>query len=144
MRTFVDTRQLPYTPEQIFDLVANVEDYPNFVPGWCAAKVRRRDGNNAYVEQQIGIGSFSASFDSEAVFQRPEQIRIVAMTGPFRCFEIRWSFEPLPGGGCRTRFQAGFELRPRLLEAAVGRLFADFTRRIVDSFERRALERYGR
>lgn len=143
METYEETRELIYTPEQMFDLVADVERYGEFLPGWLDARILERDGDVVFVDQEVGMGAFHTSFITQAIFTRPEYIEITSTDGPFLYLAVRWIFEPAHKSGCLTHFYAGFELRSRLLERVVGRLFSDIMRRAVLAFEQRARQFYG-
>ena len=143
METYTEERKLPYTPDQMFDLVADVETYGDFVPGWINAEIIERDGEVVYVEQEVGLGMFHTSFISQGIFTRPESIEITSSDGPFVYLAVRWTFEAANKTDCIIHFYAGFELRSRFLEKVVGPLFDDIMRRCVSAFEQRALELYA-
>ena len=144
METYVEKRMLPYTPDQMFDLVADVESYGDFVPGWQNAKILESDGDVVYVDQEVGLGIFHTSFVSQGIFIRPESIEITSSDGPFVYLAVRWKFEGTDESGCLIRFHAAFELRSRFLEKFVGPIFSDVMKRCVSAFEQRAHERYTR
>ena len=144
METYIDERESPYTPGQMFDLVADVESYGEFVPGWLSARIVQRDREVVYVEQEIGVGMFHTRFVSQGIFTRPESIEITSTDGPFVYLAIRWSFEASDKSGCTIHFRAGFELRSRFLEKVMGRLFSDTMRRCVLAFMQKAHELYAR
>jgi coenzyme Q-binding protein COQ10 len=124
-------------------LVADIENYGAFVPGWLNATIIERDGDVVYVDQEVGLGMFHTSFVSQGIFTRPEIIEITSSDGPFVYLAIRWTFEASNKSGCIIHFHAGFELRSRFLEKLVGPLFSDVMRRCVSAFEQRAQELYG-
>lgn len=144
MKTYIDKREFPYTPDQMFDLIADVEGYGDFVPGWLNARILERDGEVVYVEQEVGLGMFHTSFVSQAIFIRPESIEITSTDGPFVYLAIRWSFETSNKSGCIIHFHAGFELRSRFVEKAMERLFSDAMQRCVSAFEQKAHELYAK
>jgi coenzyme Q-binding protein COQ10 len=143
MEICIDKREFLYTPDQMFDLVADIENYGAFVPGWLNATIIERDGDVVYVDQEVGLGMFHTSFVSQGIFTRPEIIEITSSDGPFVYLAIRWTFEASNKSGCIIHFHAGFELRSRFLEKLVGPLFSDVMRRCVSAFEQRAQELYG-
>jgi len=143
VKTYIEKRKLPYTPDQMFDLVADVERYGDFVPGWLNARILESDGVVVYVDQEVGLGMFHTSFVSQGIFTRPESIEITSSEGPFVYLAVRWTFEASNKSGCIIRFQAGFELRSRFLEKVVGPLFSDMMARCVSAFEQRAHELYA-
>lgn len=138
---------MPFAPGQIFDLVADVRRYPEFLP-WCtAARVRRREGPNIEIDElAIGFGPFHEKFVSRVVLSPddPAALRIETsgMEGPFRHLASRWSFE-LHGEGTMIDFALEFEFRSRLLQHTVRALFAEAVRRMVSAFEARAMRLYG-
>lgn len=142
MRIYEETRELPYSPEQMFDLVADVESYGLFLPGWVDASIVERDGDVLFVEQEVGMGAFHTSFITQATFSRPERIELYSTDGPFVYFAVLWNFNRADPSSCLTHFYVGFELRSRFLERVVGHLFSDIMRRSVQAFEHRAHELY--
>ena len=98
MHKYSKRLQLPYSAEQLFELVLDVEKYPEFVPGWHAAKIRARGDNTLSVEQTVGVGPLRWSFMSQAQFERPRRITITAIEEPFRELRLDWRFEKAPGG----------------------------------------------
>jgi coenzyme Q-binding protein COQ10 len=137
MRSHTEERELPYPVERVFDLVADVERYPLFVPGWRSVRILGRDGDTARVEQCIAVGPFDWRFVSESVFQRPERIRITASDGPFRHLRIEWLFTPRDGPRSLTRLSMTYEMRSQLVERAAALLLADLPRRTLHAFEDR-------
>jgi coenzyme Q-binding protein COQ10 len=143
METYIEKRKLPYTPDQMFDLVADVESHGDFVPGWINACILESDRDVVYVEQEVGLGMFHTSFVSQGIFTRPESIEITSSDGPFVYLAISWTFEASNKSGCIIRFHAGFELRSRFFEKIAGPLFSDIMGRCVSAFEQRAHEFYA-
>ena len=143
METYIEKAESPYTPEEMFDLVADVESYGDFVPGCLNAAILEREGDVVYVDQEVGLGMVHTSFVSQGIFTRPESIEITSSDGPFLYFAVRWTFEASNKSGCIIRFHAGFELRSRFLEKVMGPLFNDTMRRCVSAFEQRAHELYA-
>lgn len=143
MEIYEETRELPFSPAQMFDLVSDVESYGEFLPGWHDAKIIERDGNVVFVAQEVGMGRFHANFITQAIFTRPKHIEISSTDGPFLYLAVRWTFERANESGCLAHFYAGFELRSRFLERVVGPFFSDIMRRGVQAFEQRAYKLYG-
>jgi coenzyme Q-binding protein COQ10 len=143
MPTHAEQRTLPYTPEQLFDLVADVERYPEFLP-WClGARVRRREGNLVVADLLIGFKMFRERFTSRVVLDRPQRIDVSYEEGPFRYLNNHWIFEALPDGRCRIDFFVDFEFRSAILQKIIGVLFNEAVRRMVSAFEGRARQLYG-
>lgn len=143
METYIEKRAFHFTPDQMFDLVADVESYGDFIPGWLNATIIERDGDVVYVDQEVGLGMFHTRFVSQGIFTRSESIEITSSDGPFVYLAIRWTFEASNRSDCIIHFHAGFELRSRFLEKLVGPLFSDVMQRCVSAFEQRAHELYA-
>lgn len=142
MTTHAEKRVLPYTPEQLFDLVAAVERYPEFLP-WCtAARIRSREGGVMIADMAIGFRMVRERFTSRVVLDRPRGIDVTYADGPFKRLTNRWRFIPVPGG-CEIDFFVDFEFRSRILEKMIGLLFEEACRRMVAAFEARAKALYG-
>ncbi len=142
MATHAERRALPYTPEQMYALVADVERYPDFLP-WCrAARVTRRDGDVLYADLVIGFKMFRERFSSRVTLSPPDRIHVDYVKGPMRHLNNHWRFEP-HDKGCIIDFYVDFEFRSTLLQAAIGLLFNEAVRRMVAAFEARARVLYG-
>jgi coenzyme Q-binding protein COQ10 len=138
-------RLLPYSSEQLFDLAADVERYPKFLHWWKAARVKRRDGDVYYTDQDLAFGPVRVRFGSKTSLHRPDRIEVTSYDPPFREFKLAWTFETLPDVHCcKVRLIAGFELRSRLLQEVVERLLPDITPEVITAFESRATRLYGR
>jgi coenzyme Q-binding protein COQ10 len=143
MPTHAEERDLPYSPEQLFALVADVEKYPEFLP-WClASRIRRREGNMLEADLVIGFKLVRERFTSRVTLTPPHRIDVAYTDGPFRYLDNHWIFQPLPGGGCRISFFVDFEFRSRMLQKIIGVLFNEAVRRMVTAFESRARVLYG-
>jgi coenzyme Q-binding protein COQ10 len=143
----VENRVVAHAPVQLFDLVADVRRYPEFLP-WCqAVRVRRRDGAIEYNELAIGFGPWHERFVSRVELKpdNPDGPRIdtTGTEGPFRRLVSRWIFHPHPNG-TSIHFELEFEFRSRLLQQTVRLLFADTVKRMVSAFEARADQLYGK
>ncbi len=142
MPRFTEQKLVPYRDEQLFDLVADVGRYPEFLP-WCAgAKLRSATETELVADLTIGFGPFRESFTSRVALQRPGLIRVRYENGPFRYLTNQWRFIPDPRG-CRVDFFVDFEFRSRILQAAIGVVFNEAVRRMVNAFIKRAREVYG-
>ncbi len=142
-----ERRVVAHAPLQLFDLVADVRRYPEFLP-WCqAARVRSRSGQTEIAELAIGFGLFHERFVSrvELAPDRAEGPRIVTtgIEGPFRRLASRWTFHP-HANGTEIEFELEFEFRSMLLQQTVRLLFAEAVRRMVAAFEARAAQLYGK
>jgi coenzyme Q-binding protein COQ10 len=144
MPTHAEKRELPYRPEQLFDLVADIERYPEFLP-WCVGvRVRSREDDLVVADLVIGFKMVRERFTSRVKLD-PRNLRIdVAYTdGPFRHLNNHWVFEPLANGNCRIDFYVDFEFRSPVLQRIIGMLFNEAVRRMVHAFEGRARKLYG-
>ena len=144
MATHAEKRVLPHSPEQLFDLVADVERYPEFLP-WCiGARIRSRRENVLAADLIIGFKGFRESFTSEVTLDRAAlRIDVVYRDGPFKYLNNHWIFDAQPDGACEIDFFVDFEFRSRLLQRIIGILFNEAVRRMVAAFEARADQIYG-
>jgi coenzyme Q-binding protein COQ10 len=143
MPTHAERRILPYTPEQMFDLVADVRRYPEFLP-WCvAARVLTRDEQVLVADLTVGFKMFRETFRSRVGLERPGHIHVTYETGPFRYLNNHWRFRPVPEG-VDVDFFVDFEFHSRILQMAIGVVFNEAVRLMVRAFERRAMVLYGR
>lgn len=142
MPTHQETRFLPQTAEQLFDLVSDVEDYPNFLP-WCVAlRVNKRESDVIRADMVVGFKMLREKFTSRVTLTPKERIDVEYLDGPFRYLENRWLFIE-KDGGCEIDFFIDFEFRSRLLRKIMEPLFHEAVRRMVRAFEKRAAERYA-
>jgi coenzyme Q-binding protein COQ10 len=142
MPTHAEKQIVPYTQDQLFDLVADVDKYPRFLP-WCvAARVRHRTGNQLLCDLTIGFGPFRESFTSRVTLDPPRRVNVKYESGPFRYLNNQWDFAPHPAG-TEVAFFVDFEFRSRILRAAIGVVFNEATRRMVNAFRKRAQDVYG-
>jgi coenzyme Q-binding protein COQ10 len=143
MPTHAEQRVLPYTPEELFALVADIERYPEFLP-WCiAARIREREPRLVVADLVIGFKMFRERFTSRVALDPPRQIDVAYAEGPFRYLDNHWKFDPV-AGGCRIDFFVDFEFSSRLMQKVIEILFGEAVRRMVGAFEKRAGELYGR
>ena len=147
MPRHAETRFLPYTADQMYDLVADVARYPEFLP-WCAAaRIRRvaEEGERTVMDADLIISFkvFRERFGSRVVLWPAERkIDTRYLDGPFRHMESTWVFREADGG-CEVDFHVDFEFRNALLQSVIGVVFNDAMQRIVRAFERRAAALYG-
>jgi len=143
MPTHAEKRVLRYTPEQLFDMVADVRRYPEFLP-WCVgARVISRREDELIADLTIGFKMFRETFRSQVALERPHHVHVQYLTGPFRYLNNHWRFHPHPQG-TEVDFFVDFEFRSRLLQAVIGTVFNEAVRLMVRAFERRAMQLYGR
>ena len=143
MPTHAETRILRYTPEQLFDMVADVRRYPEFLP-WCVgARVISRKDDELIADLTIGFKMFRETFRSSVTLDRPHHVHVRYLTGPFRYLNNHWRFTPHPQG-TEVNFFVDFEFKSRMLQAVIGTVFNEAVRLMVRAFERRAMQLYGR
>jgi coenzyme Q-binding protein COQ10 len=142
MPRHAETKILPYTPEQMFDLVADVAKYPQFLPWMIGARIRSRTETDMVADLIIGFRIFRESFTSKVTFARPERIHVDYVSGPLKYLKNEWAFVAVDGG-CRVDFQVDFQFQSRMFETLVGALFTEAVRRMVAAFEKRAAELYA-
>jgi coenzyme Q-binding protein COQ10 len=142
MPTHAERQVVPYAPEQLFDLVADVGSYPKFLP-WCVgARVRSRTDTQLLADLTIGFGPFRENFTSRVTLDRPNRVVVKYENGPFRYLNNQWNFSPR-GSGAEVAFFVEFEFRSRILQAAIGVVFNEAVRRMVNAFLKRARDVYG-
>jgi coenzyme Q-binding protein COQ10 len=142
MPRHTEKRILPYTPEQLFDLVADVGHYQEFLP-WVAATRIREDSETAMVADLIvGFSALKETFSSRVKKNRPEQIDIDYIEGPLKHLHNHWKFRAVPGG-TEVDFCVDFAFRNRIFEALAGQMFDRALRRMINAFEERAAVLYG-
>jgi coenzyme Q-binding protein COQ10 len=143
MPTHAEKRTLPYTQEQLYDLVLDVEKYPEFLPWAVDAKVTSRQGNVLTADLVIGFKMFRERFSSRVIMDRPGRLDISYTDGPFKHLNNHWIFEKVEKG-TRIDFYIDFEFRSRLLQGLIGAVFNEAVRMMVAAFERRARKLYGK
>lgn len=133
-----------HRPDQLFDLVADVERYPEFLP-WCiAARIRSRTETLLVADLIIGFKGIRESFTSKVTLDRDDLlIQVEYEDGPFKYLNNHWKFEETEGGSCLIDFHVDFEFKSRLLQKVIEILFGEAVRRMVGAFERRADDLYG-
>jgi coenzyme Q-binding protein COQ10 len=143
MPTHAEKKVLPYTDEQLFELVADVRRYPEFLP-WCvAARVISRSEDELVADLTIGFKMFRETFRSQVTLERPHHVHVRYLNGPFRYLNNHWRFRPVPNG-TEVDFFVDFEFKSRLLQAVIGTVFNEAVRLMVRAFERRAYILYRR
>lgn len=142
MPTHAERRLLPYSAEQLFDLVADVGRYPEFLP-WCAgSRVRTATETELVSDLTIGFGPFRETFTSRVELDRTRTVKVRYEHGPFRYLNNVWTFTPDPRG-CLVDFFVEFEFKSRLLQAAIGTVFNEAVKLMVRAFLKRARDIYG-
>ena len=143
MSRFELQRTVPFERAEVFDIVADVESYPEFIPGCRSARVVERDGDRLLVEQEMGVGGWSWRFRTRATLSRAHRIDIATREAPFSYLDQVWRFRDAAGGGTRVLLEVDYRLRNPLLRGLVTSLFDEGFRRTVAAFEQRMRERLG-
>ena len=138
-----ETRQLPYTPEQMFDLVADVARYPEFLPWVTAVRVRSNSDEAMVADVIVGFKGLRETFSSRVEKHRPDRLRVDYLEGPLKHLQNDWKFEPDGQGGCKIDFCVDFAFKNRVFEMLAGQVFDRAVRKMVNAFEERAARLYG-
>lgn len=136
-------RRLPYTPEQMFDLVADVASYPRFLPWVSAARVRTNSPTEMIADLVVGFGGLKERFTSRVRKERPGCLTVDYVDGPLKSLRNDWTFTADGAGGCEIGFEVTFAFRSRILETVAGQVFERALRRMIGAFEERARVLYG-
>jgi coenzyme Q-binding protein COQ10 len=138
-----EKRVLPYTPAQLYELVVDIERYPEFLP-WCmGARIRTREEDLIVADLIIGFKMFRESFTSRVSHQRPDRIDVAYTDGPFKYLNNHWIFNELGDGKTEIDFYVDFEFRSRILQAAIGAVFNEAVKKMIAAFEARAKQLHG-
>ena len=146
MTSHAETKYLPYTAKEMFDLVADISSYPEFLP-WCAAARVRKEIQKGVVKQieadlVISFKVFREKFGSRVLLDASKfTIETEYLDGPFRHMQSVWSFNNSEQG-CEVNFNVDFEFKNAMLQSIIGLVFNDAMQRIVRAFERRAADLY--
>ncbi len=143
MPTHAETKILPYTPEQMFDLVAGVDRYPEFLP-WClASRITKRESDAFYADLIIGYKMVREKFTSRVFLNRPDLIRVEYLSGPMKYLSNEWRFSDDGQGGCIIDFYVDFEFKNPFFQKLMGLFFNELVKRMVGAFEARAIALYA-
>ncbi len=138
-----ETRILPYSAEQMFDLVADVGRYGEFLPWVVATRVRSDSETEMIADMVVGFKSLREKFTSKVSKDRPHSIDVHYMDGPLRDLDNNWTFKQLPQGGCELFFSVDFSFKNKMFEAIAGQYFDRAFHKMVEAFEARAALLYG-
>ena len=137
-----EARLLPYSPEQLFDLVADVGRYQEFLPWVAATRIRKNDETAMVADLVVGFGALKETFASLVRKERPREIEIDYIEGPLKYLHNNWKFRPAPGG-TMVEFCVDFAFKNRIFEALAGQMFDRALRKMIGAFEARAAELYA-
>lgn len=138
MTTHSESRITVHPASLMFDLVADVERYPEFLPSWQCARVLNRDEQGYDTDQTVGMGLLARSFQTHTELERPRRIVVTSDDHVFRSFKINWAFEPLAEDRCRIECQLEFVVDSWLLAPALDMLMVSTASAMVSAFEERA------
>lgn len=144
MTTHAEKRNLPYSPEQLFDLVADVAKYPEFLP-WCInSRITKLEGDDVfYADLTIGYKMVREKFGSKVVLNGPDHLHVEYLSGPMRYLSNHWNFIREDDGSCTIDFFVDFEFKNKILQNLIGVFFTEVMQRMVGAFEMRAKDLYG-
>ncbi len=132
-----------FSPAQMYQLVADVETYPDFLP-WCVdSTVESATEDEVRAKLVLAQGGIQKSFTTCNRLQKDKMIELRLLDGPFHHLEGFWRFEPIDNGGCRVSLDMEFEFAGKLLSLAVGPVFSQMANSLVDAFCERAEDVYG-
>ena len=143
MPRHTETRHLPFTPEQMFDLVADVERYQEFLPWVAAVRIRSDSETETVADLVVGFRALKETFTSKVHKRRPHEIEIDYVEGPLKYLHNTWKFRPDGEGGTLLDFCVDFAFRSRIFETIAGQMFDRALRRMIGAFEDRAHALYG-
>lgn len=136
-----EKRVLPYTSEQLFDLVMDIEKYPEFLP-WClSSRINTKSKSDLSADVVVGYKMFRETFSSRVHFKRAKEIEVEYLKGPMRHLHNQWSFKDVRGG-CEVDFNVEFTMRSRFFEVLVDQFFHRALAKMINAFEVRAAEIY--
>lgn len=135
---------LPFSCEQVFDLAADIERYPEFLKGWISARIQKRESNICYVDQVVGLGPVRLQFTSKAVLYRPERIEVTSTEAPFRQFRMTWLVAAASPAGCRVSVATEIELQSGIMQHIVNKILPAAVDDVITAFEARARRLYAR
>lgn len=148
MERFQTRRRVPYSPRQMYDLVADVDRYPEFLPLCEGMRVRSRKASGEQeiliADMTMGYKAIRETITSQVTLDPTEpKVNVAYLSGPFSKMENRWRFKPLADGGCDVEFYIAYELKSSVLGFLVSQLFDKAFRRFASAFEARARAVYG-
>jgi coenzyme Q-binding protein COQ10 len=143
MATYIERHHSTYTAAQLFDLVTDVEHYPDFLPWVVSARIYRRNDRTMWVNMTMGTSFLCKQFTTVALLDRPHRIEINSQDPMFERFKQLWTFAPSAGGGTDVEYRVDFKFKSHILQALVGASFADRTKTMVKAYMRRAQHLYG-
>ena len=138
-----ERRSLPHSAEQMYDLVADVARYPEFLPWVSAIRIRKDDDSEMLADMVVGFKSLRETFSSRVVKMPKTSIIVDYLDGPMKHLHNSWRFEDVAGGGSTVDFTVDFSFRNRVFEALAGQFFDSALRKMTGAFIERADALYG-
>ncbi len=138
-----ETRHLPYSPEQMFNLVADVQSYEQFLPWVSATRIRSDSETEMVADIVVGFKGLSESFTSRVHKERPHRVHVDYLDGPLKHLSNDWRFRSDGQGGVLIDFEVDFAFKNKLFEMIAGQMFDKALRKMIGAFEARAAELYG-
>lgn len=138
-----EVRRLPWSAEQMFDLVADVGRYGEFLPWVVATRIRSNNDSEMIADMLVGFNALREKFTSRVLKQRPGRIEVIYLDGPMRDLDNVWEFRAADDGGCEVDFAVSFTFRNAVFEKLAGQYFDRAFRKMVQAFEDRAAALYG-
>lgn len=143
MPKHAETRHLPYSPEQIFDMVADVGHYAEFLPWVTAMRVRTNSDTETVADMIVGFKGLRETFTSRVTKVRPNELHVDYLDGPLKYLRNDWHFRPDGAGGCAVDFAVDFAFKNRIFEMLAGQVFQAALTKMIGAFETRAAALYG-
>jgi len=135
---------VPYTPQEMFDLVSDVDAYPQFLP-WCSdARVLSREGDGVTARIAFSLSGVSKSFTTRNHHDPGRRIEMQLVEGPFSDLRGHWQFDPLGDAGCKISLSLQYDFSSRVVGLVVGPVFGQIASTLVSAFQQRAVEIHGK
>jgi len=138
-----ETKHLPFSPDQLFELVADVASYDQFLPWVVAVRIRSSSEAETIADLVVGFNAFKERFTSRVVKERPTRICVDYVEGPLKYLHNEWKFDRAADGGTDVGFSVDFAFKSRIFETLAGSMFDRALRRMTNAFEQRAAALYG-
>ena len=136
-------RDLEYSDKNIFDLICDIEKYPEFLP-WCKnSNIYNKKDNEFYSDITVGFNLVNETFTSKVIFDYPQRVISTATSGPFQTMINKWSIKPLGKNKCQVSLKIEYEFKSIILKNLIGKFFEQATEKMITAFEKRAKYIYG-
>jgi coenzyme Q-binding protein COQ10 len=140
----IEQHRSRYAPQQLFDLVADVERYPEFLPWVIAARIIRRENRTIWTDLTMGTIFLRKRFTTVALLDRPNRIEVNSYDPIFECYDQIWTFEPAATGGTTLAHRVDLNLKSHILQALIGASFAQHAKAMMKAYMRQADRLYGK